>query len=140
MDVERSRERTTVPAGTLWVPADQPDFEVAAQLFEPDAPDSLVSWGMLSLVLERKEYIEPRVLEGLVREMLEADAGVAAEWELALQDEAFAADGGARYMWWYRRTPYWDDTVGLMPVLRALEVPGSTDSGAPADVSVESGP
>jgi len=140
VDVERSRERTTVPAGTLWVPADQPDFEVAAQLFEPDAPDSLVSWGMLSLVLERKEYIEPRVLEGLVREMLEADAGVAAEWERAQQDEAFAADGGARYMWWYRRTPYWDDTVGLMPVLRALEVPGSADSGAPANVSVESGP
>jgi hypothetical protein len=120
--VERRSEIRRLPADTLWIPADQPDFEVAVQLLEPEAPDSLVSWGLLSLVMERKEYIDPGVLEDLARAMLE-DPETAAEWKRALEDEAFAADRGARYMWWYRRTDHWDETVGLMPVMRFLSQP-----------------
>jgi hypothetical protein len=99
------------------VPADQSDFEVAAQLLEPEAPDSLVRWGLLSQVLERKEYIEPRVLEGLARDQL-ADPAVAAAWRAALADPSFAADPQARWLWWYRRTPYWDERIGLLPYVR----------------------
>jgi hypothetical protein len=121
--VERVPETAAVPAGTLWIPADQPHFDVAVQLFEPDAADSLFSWGLLSSALERKEYIEPRVLEPIVRRRLAEDPALAAEWAAALADESFAADPGARWLWWYRRTPYWDDTVGRLPVFRALEVP-----------------
>ena len=123
VEVTRGRERRRLPAGTLWVPADQPDFEVAVHLLEPDAPDSLLSWGLLSSVFERKEYIEPRVLEELAKEMLARDPALATEWKRALEDEAFAADGRARYAWWYRRTPYWDETVGLLPYFRALARP-----------------
>lgn len=121
--VERVPETAAVPAGTLWIPADQPHFDVAVQLFEPDAADSLFSWGLLSSALERKEYIEPRVLEPIVRRRLAEDPALAAEWAAALEDETFAADPGARWLWWYRHTPYWDDTVGRLPVFRALEVP-----------------
>ncbi|HEY9422001.1 MAG TPA: hypothetical protein VIW92_11350, partial [Thermoanaerobaculia bacterium] len=121
----RSVERRTLPAGTLWVPADQADFEVAVQLLEPEAPDSLLSWGLLSSVFERKEYIDPRVLERLATERLR-DPKVAAEWREALKDPKLAADGGARYEWWYSRTPYWDDTVGLLPYFRAMKAPALT--------------
>lgn len=107
------------PAGTRWIPADQPDFEVAVQLLEPEASDSLFAWGHLASVHERKEYIEPRVLEPLVVKMLE-DPAIAAEWEVALQDEAFAADRWARWMWWYRKTPYWDDEVDRLPIYRRM--------------------
>jgi Zinc carboxypeptidase len=120
LEVARTPERRRVPAGALWVPADQPDFEVAVQLFEPEAPDSLVSWGLLSSIFEQKEYIEPRVLEGLAAQMLN-DRRVAAEWEQALRDEAFAKDAAGRRLWWYRRTPYWDATVGLMPAFRVMK-------------------
>ena len=51
--------------------------------------------------------------------MLE-DAETAAAWQRALEDEAFAADARARYTWWYRRTPYWDATVGRLPVMRLM--------------------
>jgi hypothetical protein len=115
-------ETRRFPAGTLWIPADQPDFEVAAQLLEPEAPDSLLSWGMLSSVFESKEYIDLPILEDLVREMLK-DPKVAAEWESALKDETFAKDAQARQAWWYRRTPYWDETVGLLPVFRVMTRP-----------------
>jgi hypothetical protein len=91
-------------------------------LLEPDAPDSLVAWGMLSTVLERKEYIDPRVLEEQALEMLK-DATTAEEWDKALEDEKFAADSRARWMWWYRRTKHWDETVGLMPVMRQMASP-----------------
>lgn len=121
--IDRVPETAELPAGTLWIPADQPHFDVAVQLFEPEAPDSLFAWGLMTSALERKEYIEPRVLEPIVRRRLAEDPALAAEWAAALEDSAFAADPGARWLWWYRRTPYWDDTVGRLPVFRALEVP-----------------
>ncbi|MBI3933035.1 MAG: M14 family metallopeptidase [Acidobacteria bacterium] len=119
MTVERHVERRKIPAGSLFIPADQPDFGVAAHLLEAEAPDSLLSWGLISNVFEGKEYVEPRVLEGLAAKMLE-DPKVAAEWRAALRDEAFAKDPEARHLWFYRHTPYWDETVGLLPVYRVM--------------------
>ena len=120
--VERAAERRRIPAGSLWIPADQPDFELAVQLLEPEAVDSLLSWGLLSSIFEGKEYIDPRVLEGLAAEMLK-DPRTAAEWRTALQDEKFAADTNARYQWWFRRTPYWDPMAGLLPCFRVMKAP-----------------
>jgi hypothetical protein len=122
VQVERATELRSFPEGSLWIPADQPDFEVAAQLLEPEAPDSLVRWGLLSIVLERKEYIDSRVLDELVEELLE-DPAIAAEWKRALEDESFASDARARWIWWYRRTPYWDESVGLLPAMRLHTAP-----------------
>ena len=121
-EVSRQTERRSVPAGAVWVPANQPDFEVAVQLFEPEAPDSMLRWGLLNTVFERKEYIGSQHLAELADEML-SDAAVRSAWEIALQDEAFASDAQARYLWWYRRTPYWDEEVGLLPIFRVMELP-----------------
>jgi hypothetical protein len=119
VQVRRQLETRRIPAGALWVPADQPDFEVAAHLLEPEAPDSLLAWGYLSAVFERKEWIEGPELEAQARELLQ-DATIAAAWQSALGDPAFAADAEARAEWWARRTPYWDETIGLLPVYRAM--------------------
>ncbi len=118
--VDRKVESRMIPEGSLWIPADQPAFEIAVQLFEPEAPDSLVRWGAISSVFERKIYIGTGLLEELARDML-ADETIREAWEKALGDPEFAADPSARYMWWYRRTPYWDESVGLVPVLRAMK-------------------
>jgi hypothetical protein len=117
--VTRAVERRTIPAGSLWVPADQPDFEVAVQLLEPEAPDSMLDWGLVNTVFERKNYIDPAVLEDLARKLVE-NPEVAAAWQKALADEGFAADRLARYLWWYRRTPFWDEQVGLLPFFRVM--------------------
>jgi hypothetical protein len=117
--VSRALESRRLPAGSLWVPADQPDFEVAVQLLEADAPDSLVAWGFLSSVFERREWIDGQELEALAREGLQ-DPMRAAAWEAALRDPAFAGDPEARSEWWARQTPYWDETIGLLPVYRVL--------------------
>jgi hypothetical protein len=120
MKVSRQPETRRIPAGALWVPADQPDFEVAIQLLEPDAPDSLLAWGFLSGIFERKEWIDGPEVERLAQELLKDDK-VAAEWRSALADPAFAKDAAARYLWWSKRTPYWDETIGLMPVYRVMK-------------------
>ena len=127
-EVSRAQEKRLIPAGSLWIPADQPSFEVAVQLFEPEAPDSIVRWGVVSSLFERKIYIGLDLLEQLANEMLTDDT-VRSEWEAALEDPEFAENSGARYMWWYQRTPYWDETVGLLPVMRVMK---------PVDLDVES--
>ncbi len=120
MKVTRQAEKRSIPAGALWVPADQPDFEVAVHLLEPDAPDSLLAWGVLSGIFERKEWIDGPELERMAADRLQ-DPKVAAEWQAALADPAFAKDAAARSEWWARRTPYWDETIGLVPVYRAMK-------------------
>ncbi len=117
--VVRTNERRVVPEGTLWVPADQPDFAVAVQLLEPEAPDSLLAWGLLSTLFEGKEYIDAGALDLFARSAL-ADPAIAAEWQQALADPVFAADRDARYRWWFARTPFRDEQVGLYPVLRLM--------------------
>ncbi len=112
-------EHRLLPAGTLFVPAAQTDFEVAVQLLEPEAPDSVLAWGLVSSIFEGKEYIGEAKLDELARRLL-ADPAVAAAWEKALSDPAFAADRRARYTWWYRRTPYWDEQTGLYPIFRLM--------------------
>jgi murein tripeptide amidase MpaA len=131
MAVERTPLHTTVPAGALWVPADQPDFEVAVQLLEPEAPDSLVSWGLLSTTFERREMMSDHLLEGLARTLLE-DPKVAAAWQEALADPAFARDAAARRDWMERRTPFWDPSIGQVPVLRIMKAPPFAIAPPPA--------
>jgi hypothetical protein len=118
--LSRQVETRRIPAGASWVPADQPDFELAVHLLEPEAPDSLLAWGLLSTIFERKEWIDEPQLEELARE-LKKDPKVVAEWEAALRDTAFAGDPAARAEWWARRTPYWDETIGLLPVYRVMQ-------------------
>ena len=118
--VARRRERRIVPAGALWVPADQPDFAVAVQLLEPEAPDSVLSWGLVSRLFEGKEYIDGGALDLHARAAL-ADPALAAQWQKALADPAFAGDRSARYLWWFARTPHWDEQIGLYPVLRLMD-------------------
>jgi len=130
-ETTRQTEERSLPEGAFWIPADQPDFEVAVQLLEPEAPDSLLRWGYLDSVFERKEYIGLDKLEDLVHELLRNPETEEA-WKKALEDSEFASDGGARYLWWYRRTPYWDESVGLMPVYRimkAFDIPTMKEAG-----------
>ncbi|TPG10579.1 peptidase M14 [Rhodanobacter glycinis] len=114
-----SRE-LTLPAGTVIVPLDQRAANVAIQLLEPQAPDSLLHWGYLNAVFEAKEYGEPRVVEKLAREMLAKDPVLKAEFERRLHDDpAFTASPGARLQFFFEHSPWYAaQHVGAYPVLR----------------------
>jgi hypothetical protein len=110
----------TLPAGTLIVPLDQRAANVAIQLLEPQAPDSLLQWGLLDAIFEAKEYGEPRVVEKLAREMRAKDPALQVEFEKKLRsDAAFAASPAARLQFFFERSPWYAaQHVGAYPVLR----------------------
>ena len=110
----------TLPAGSVIVPMDQRAANVAINLLEPQAPDSLLHWGYLDAIFEPKEYGEPRVLEQLAREMLATDPALKSAFEQKLHDDpAFAADSYARLHFFFLRSPWYAaQHVGEYPVLR----------------------
>jgi hypothetical protein len=114
-----SRE-VELPPGSVIVPLDQRAANVAINLLEPQAPDSLLRWGYLDAIFEMKEYAEPRVLEKLARDMQARDPAIKAEFEQKLHDDpAFAADPEARLEFFFERSPWYTaQGVGAYPVLR----------------------
>ena len=106
-------------AGSVLVPMDQPLARVAAHLLEPDGPDSMVQWGFFDPIFERVEYVESYVIEAMIPRLLEEHPGWADELEAAkAADPEFAADPRAIRNWFYERTPYHDQRVGIYPVGR----------------------
>jgi hypothetical protein len=131
--ITRAVETRTFAAGSLYVPLDTELANVAIALLEPESPDSLFAWGELSSCLEEKEYMDTRVLDPMAEAMLAKDPKLRAEWEQMLGDPKFASDARARHRFFYRRTPFFDETVGLVPVFRLdapLSVSKATDGAA----------
>jgi len=112
-------ETRDVPAGSLFVPVSQALAPLVLALLEPDAPDSLLSWGYFNTAFERKEYMEGYVAEQVAVEMLDKDAALKAEFERRVStDEAFAQSPQARLDFFYRRHSSFDDRYNLYPVYR----------------------
>jgi hypothetical protein len=112
-------ERRNVPAGSLFVPIEQPRALLVLHLLEPEAPDSLASWGFFNAVFERKEIMERYVLEEEARRMLQRDPALAAEFERRLhEDTGFAGSSERRRQFFLERHPSWDERLNLVPVMR----------------------
>lgn len=126
-----AEESRSIPAGSLFVPIAQPKAALVMQLFEPDAPDSLVTWGFFNAAFERKEYMEPYVAEIVAEKMLE-DPKVKSEFTARLEsDPEFAKDPEKRLDFFYRRHPSWDERFRLYPIYR-LEAPVRDNATAAA--------
>ncbi|MDN4037921.1 M14 family metallopeptidase [Massilia sp. YIM B02443] len=112
-------EPRKVAAGALFVPIAQPKARLVVAMFEPQAPDALVAWGMFNTAFERKEYMEDYVAEDVAREQLASDPAVAAEFQRLLDtDPAFARNPQARLAFFAKRHSSFDERLNLYPVLR----------------------
>jgi len=110
--------KRAVPIGSLFVPIEQPRAELVMTLFEPQAPDSFVSWGFFNAAFERKEYMEAYVAEAVAEEMLK-DTAIRAEFDKRLSsDPEFAKSPGERLDFFYAKHASWDDQYNLYPVYR----------------------
>lgn len=114
------RAEAEFDAGAILVPMDQPAANVALNLLEPRASDSLLRWGFLDTVFEQKEYADARVAEQLARDMLAQDPSLKAAFEARLAaDPAFAKSPQARLAYFYDRSPWGTvQQVGLYPIVR----------------------
>jgi hypothetical protein len=112
-------EPRAVGAGALYVPVGQPKARLVMAMFEPQAPDSLLAWGMFNNAFERKEYMEEYVAEDVAREQMAADPALAAQFKTMIDsDPAFAKDGRARLEFFAKRHASWDERFNLYPVMR----------------------
>ncbi|MDB5963242.1 MAG: peptidase [Massilia sp.] len=112
-------EPRAVGAGALYVPVGQPKARLVMAMFEPQAPDSLLAWGMFNNAFERKEYMEEYVAEDVAREQMAADPALAAQFKKMVDsDPAFAKNGRARLEFFAKRHASWDERFNLYPVMR----------------------
>jgi len=101
-----------LPAGSVRVPADQPNGLLAAALLEPESQDSFLAWGFFPEMLAPAPSTDAFVLAALGERLLATDPALKATFEAKLRAEpAFAADPNARLAWFYERAgpghPYW---------------------------------
>lgn len=116
-------ESRVLAMGAIYVPIAQVRSRVVLGLLEPRSPDSMAGWGFFNAVFEQKEYLEDYVAEEEARNMLRADPALAAAWQVALADKAFAANPQARLAFFAKRHSSWDERHNLLPVFRIATVP-----------------
>lgn len=117
------RESHNIASGALFVPIAQPLARLLMALLEPNAPDSLASWGFFNACFEQKEHIEPYVAEQIAREMLEEQPQLRSEFERRLVDDVnFAGDPNERLNFFLRRHSSWDDRYNRYPIFRVDEL------------------
>ena len=108
--------------GDAVIDMNQRTARVIAHILEPYAPDSYVYWGFFSAIFEQKEYSETYVMEGLAREMMEADPELKAAFEKKKEeDPEFSKNQWGMLNWVYSKSPYWDEKKNLYPVGRIIE-------------------
>ena len=109
------------PAGTAVVDMNQPAARIAAHLLEPEGPDALLRWGFFDTIFERKEYVEPYVLEPLLPGMIAANPALADSFAAArAADPALDREYWPKILWFYQRTEWWDDRIAVYPVGRSF--------------------
>jgi hypothetical protein len=114
------RETREFPANSVVVPLNQETGNVVIHLLEPQSGDSFAAWGFFNAIFEQKEYFSDYIMEDVAREMLAKDANLRKEFEEKLKDENFRKSAGARLRFFYERSPYYDQRIGLYPVGRIL--------------------
>lgn len=105
-------ETRTLPVGTVIVPVSR----LAMQLLEPDAPDSLMKWGLFNNVFEQKEYFEDYSMAVVGDKMLQ-DPGLKAEFDAWVKANPNAGKN-ERLGWLFDRSPYRDERLNAYPVVR----------------------
>jgi len=115
-------ETRDITAGSLFVPIAQPNARVLVALLEPRAPDSFAAWGFFNTAFEQKEYLEAYVAEDVARDILARDPQAAAAFKKRIaEDPEFAASPQARFDFFYRLSPAWDERLNLYPVYRVAQ-------------------
>lgn len=114
---EWKKERVKLMPGTIFVPISQASPKLILHLFEPEAQDSLLSWGFFNRYYEQKEYMEDYVTHQVGVEMMK-DPAVRKEFEERMRDPGFKKNPSARYEFFYRKHSSWDQRLDRYPVYK----------------------
>ncbi|MGA3185713.1 MAG: M14 family metallopeptidase [Bryobacteraceae bacterium] len=123
------KEKIFLPAGSYWIPLKQRRSRLILSLLEPQAPDSLASWGLLDAVFEggggrggRGGAVGEYLSEPIARRMMADQPELRKQFEQKLaSDQQFAADSRARLQWWFEQSKYQPEDSGRYPIVRVWE-------------------
>lgn len=116
-EMEAIQKKVLFEKGAMIVPVHQRSLKVLVYLLEPKADNSLVGWGFFNASMERKEYVETYVMEKMAREMIAEDPNLLEEFEAWKKENPEAGKNQwAQTMWFFERTPYWDQKKDIYPV------------------------
>jgi hypothetical protein len=104
-------------AGSLKVDLNQPQAKLAMLLLDPSSADSLLAWGYMNQIFERKEYMEAYVAEEVAETMLKLPT-IKAEFDEKLKDPDFAKDPEKRLDFFAQRHQSFDQKYLMYPVIR----------------------
>jgi hypothetical protein len=118
---ERFTGKREFPAGSAVVMLNQRAARIAVHALEPEAPDAFVNWGFFDAIFEQKEYAENYVMEPMAKDMLAADPKLREEYMSKVSsDSLFAKNPFARMNFFYQRSPYRDNEIGIYPIARLV--------------------
>ena len=112
-------EKMHMPAGSYYIPMNQPRARIIMAMLHPAAPDALVRWGFMDAIFERMgrigvaEYISVPIATKMAADHPELWAEFSAKVK---SDPAFAADSDARLKWWTSRSNYQPTAVNKYPI------------------------
>jgi murein tripeptide amidase MpaA len=123
------KEKIFIPAGSYWIPMKQRRARLILSLLEPNAPDSIASWGLLNSVFEgggrgggRGGAVGEYLSEPIARRMMADQPELRKQFEQKLaSDPQFAADPAARLRWWFEQSKYQPEDSGRYPIVRVWE-------------------
>jgi len=116
-DYDEIEEERVFPTGSAIIPMNQRTAKLIAYILEPKAEGSYVYWGFFNTIFERKEYVESYVMEEMARKMIAEDPELKIEFEKKKkEDPEFAENFWSIILWFYSKTPYWDDRKDVYPV------------------------
>jgi len=111
----------TMPAGSVRVPADQPNGLLAAALLEPESQDSFLAWGFFPEMLTPAPSTDDFILAALGERLLATEPALKTEFEAKLRAEpTFAANPDARLAWLYAHAGPGHPYVLRYPITREL--------------------
>jgi len=123
------KEKIFIPAGSYWVPMKQRRARLILAMLEPNAPDSMASWGLLNSVFEGgggrggrgggRGGVGEYLSEPIARRMMADQPELRKQFEQKLASDAqFAADPAARLRWWFEQSKYQPEDSGRYPIVR----------------------
>jgi hypothetical protein len=124
------KEKIFIPAGSYWISMKQRRARLILAMLEPNAPDSIASWGLLNSVFEGgggggrggRGAVGEYLSEPIARRMMADQPELRKQFEQKLaSDPQFAADPSARLRWWFEQSKYQPEDSGRYPIVRVWE-------------------
>jgi hypothetical protein len=113
----------SIPEGSLIIPVNQHLGKVVIHLFEPEGPDSYISWGFFNTIFEQKEYAENYVMEKMAAKMLENDTLLKQEFEIfKAENPEIIKNQWGLLNWFYHKTPWRDENMNIYPIGRVFDI------------------